>query len=65
MIFFQILVYLIAPNGQVIADERSLDVSKCLPHNVSLSWSIPKAEPGKEAQVTIKGAKNSLCSLGR
>lgn len=60
----RVLVWLVRPDGEVVADARDIKVQKCLPNKAELAWSQDVAEPGEEVEMRLTSAPNSLCSLG-
>ncbi|KAK4317436.1 hypothetical protein Pmani_011444 [Petrolisthes manimaculis] len=60
----RVLVWMVRRDGEVVSDVRELKVEPCLANRAELSWSHSKLQPGEVAQLKLKAAPNSLCSLG-
>ncbi|KAK8754666.1 hypothetical protein OTU49_017522, partial [Cherax quadricarinatus] len=60
----KVLVWYTREDGEVVADTRELEVEKCLPNKVDLTWSVAKAQPGAAASLTLSSEPHSVCSLG-
>lgn len=57
-------MWLVLPDGEVVADVRDVKIQKCLPNKAELAWSEAVAEPGQDVELRLTSAPNSLCSLG-
>ena len=60
----QIIVWYVRYDGEVVPDSREIDMSKCLPHQVGISWPVARAEQGTTQKLTLSAEPYSLCSLG-
>lgn len=60
---YQILVYYVLPNGDVIGDTREVAIKPCTSNQVLAEWAQKHAHPGDTLSLKIKTSPNSLCSL--
>ncbi|XP_043935594.1 alpha-2-macroglobulin-like [Protopterus annectens] len=59
----KVLVYVILPNGELIADNREFTVSKCFRNKVKLQFMEPEVSPATETSLHLNAAAGSLCAL--
>ncbi|CAH1996552.1 unnamed protein product [Acanthoscelides obtectus] len=59
---YQLLVYYVANNGEVIAVSKTNEVKPCL-MEVNAKWSQKQVIPGATTTLNIKTGADSLCSL--
>ncbi|NXH24561.1 A2ML1 protein, partial [Myiagra hebetior] len=57
------LVYVVLPNGEMVADSTELYVAKCLPNQVRMAFSEARALPGTELRLQLGAAPGSLCAV--
>lgn len=57
-------MWMLRPDGEVVADVADIKIQKCLPNKAELAWSEAVAQPGEEVDLQLTSAPNSLCSLG-
>lgn len=62
---FQVVVWYIREDGEVVSDTRELEVDKCLSTTVDLSWSEQQTQPKEQATLKLESEPNSICSLGK
>ena len=60
----QVIVWYVRADGEVVPDNREIEVSKCLPHQVGVHWPVSKAEQGTKQTLTLSAEPSALCSLG-
>ncbi|XP_057897484.1 alpha-2-macroglobulin-like protein 1 [Melospiza georgiana] len=59
----RILVYVLLPNGDVVADSTELSVAKCFPNQVQMAFSEARALPGAALTLQLGAAPGSLCAV--
>ncbi|KAM3658419.1 alpha-2-macroglobulin-like protein 1 isoform 1-T1 [Ammospiza maritima maritima] len=59
----RILVYVLLPNGDVVADGTELSVAKCFPNQVQMAFSEARALPGAALTLQLGAAPGSLCAV--
>ncbi|NXS87567.1 A2ML1 protein, partial [Erpornis zantholeuca] len=59
----RILVYVVLPNGEMVADSTELHVAKCFPNQVKMEFSEARALPGAELRLQLGAAPGSLCAV--
>ncbi|KAM6368587.1 alpha-2-macroglobulin-like protein 1 [Pluvialis apricaria] len=59
----KVLGYAVLPNGEMVADSTKLDVAKCFPNKVNLSFSEQRALVGSQLQLKVQAAPGSLCAV--
>ncbi|NWT13337.1 A2ML1 protein, partial [Vireo altiloquus] len=59
----KILVYVVLPNGEMVADNTELYVAKCFPNQVKMAFSEARALPGAELKLQLGAAPGSLCAV--
>ncbi|XP_059345098.1 alpha-2-macroglobulin-like protein 1 isoform X1 [Ammospiza nelsoni] len=59
----RILVYVLLPNGDVVADGTELSVAKCFPNQVQMAFSEARALPGAVLTLQLGAAPGSLCAV--
>ncbi|XP_072192295.1 alpha-2-macroglobulin-like protein 1 [Excalfactoria chinensis] len=58
-----LIVYVIFPNGKIIADSAVFSVSMCFRNKAELSFSVPKILPGSEVNLHLQAAPGSTCAV--
>ncbi|NXO70635.1 A2ML1 protein, partial [Phainopepla nitens] len=59
----QLLVYVVLPNGEMVADTNELYVAKCFPNQVKMAFSEARALPGAALRLQLGAAPGSLCAV--
>ncbi|NWT94212.1 A2ML1 protein, partial [Urocynchramus pylzowi] len=59
----RLLVYVVLPSGEMVADVTELHVAKCFPNQVQMAFSEPRALPGAELRLQLGAAPGSLCAV--
>ncbi|XP_064255674.1 pregnancy zone protein-like [Passer domesticus] len=59
----RLLVYVMLPNGEMVADVTELSVAKCLPNQVKMAFSEARALPGAALRLQLGAAPGSLCAV--
>ncbi|NXP00561.1 A2ML1 protein, partial [Certhia brachydactyla] len=59
----RILVYVVLPNGEMVADTTELYVAKCFPNQVKMAFSEARALPGAALRLQLGAAPGSLCAV--
>ncbi|NXK69592.1 A2ML1 protein, partial [Sylvietta virens] len=59
----RILVYVVLPNGEMVADTNELYVAKCFPNQVKMAFSEARALPGAALRLQLGAAPGSLCAV--
>ncbi|NWQ99002.1 A2ML1 protein, partial [Paradoxornis webbianus] len=59
----RILVYVVLPNGEMVADTTELHVAKCFPNQVKMAFSEARALPGAALTLQLGAAPGSLCAV--
>ncbi|XP_063260980.1 alpha-2-macroglobulin-like protein 1 [Prinia subflava] len=59
----RILVYVVLPNGEMVADSTELYVAKCFPNQVKMAFSEARALPGAALRLQLGAAPGSLCAV--
>ncbi|XP_031989963.1 alpha-2-macroglobulin-like protein 1 [Corvus moneduloides] len=57
------LVYVVLPNGEMVADSTELYVAKCFPNQVTMAFSEARALPGAALRLQLGAAPGSLCAV--
>ncbi|KAM4637020.1 alpha-2-macroglobulin-like protein 1 [Discoglossus pictus] len=58
-----IFVYVVLPNGGLVADSADFTVTTCYPNKVALQFSEEETLPGSEVSLHISAAPNTNCSV--
>ncbi|NWH35501.1 A2ML1 protein, partial [Chloropsis hardwickii] len=59
----RLVVYVIFPNGKIIADSAIFSVSTCFGNKVELSFSTPETLPGSQVGLRLQAAPGSTCAV--
>ncbi|NWU83573.1 A2ML1 protein, partial [Onychorhynchus coronatus] len=59
----RLVVYVIFPNGKIIADSAIFSVSMCFGNKVELGFSTPEALPGSQVSLHLLAAPGSTCAV--
>ncbi|NXT16390.1 A2ML1 protein, partial [Prunella fulvescens] len=59
----KLLVYVVLPNGEMVADVTKLYVAKCFPNQVKMAFSEARALPGAALRLQLGAAPGSLCAV--
>ncbi|NXQ14017.1 A2ML1 protein, partial [Peucedramus taeniatus] len=59
----RLLVYVVLPNGEMVADVTELYVAKCFPNQVKMAFSEARALPGAVLRLQLGAAPGSLCAV--
>ncbi|NXR97471.1 A2ML1 protein, partial [Oxylabes madagascariensis] len=59
----RLVVYVIFPNGKIIADSAIFSVSTCFRNKVELSFSTPETLPGSQVGLRLQAAPGSTCAV--
>ncbi|NWZ78278.1 A2ML1 protein, partial [Poecile atricapillus] len=59
----RLVVYVIFPNGKIIADSAIFSVSTCFRNKVELGFSTPEALPGSQVGLHLQAAPGSTCAV--
>ncbi|NWS90059.1 A2ML1 protein, partial [Toxostoma redivivum] len=59
----RLLVYVVLPNGEMVADSTELYVAKCFPNQVKMAFSEARALPGAALKLQLGAAPGSLCAV--
>ncbi|NWX05020.1 A2ML1 protein, partial [Caloenas nicobarica] len=59
----RLVIYVIFPNGKIIADSAILSVSMCFRNKVELGFSTPETLPDSEVDLNILAAPGSTCAV--
>ncbi|NXR89513.1 A2ML1 protein, partial [Hypocryptadius cinnamomeus] len=59
----RLLVYVMLPNGEMVADVTELSVAKCFPNQVKMAFSEARALPGAALRLQLGAAPGSLCAV--
>ncbi|NWR42485.1 A2ML1 protein, partial [Regulus satrapa] len=59
----RLLVYVVLPNGEMVADITELHVAKCFPNQVKMAFSEARALPGTALRLQLGAAPGSLCAV--
>ncbi|XP_068113615.1 alpha-2-macroglobulin-like isoform X2 [Hyperolius riggenbachi] len=57
------IVYILLPNGEMLADSAKYSVQKCFKNKVSLGFSPDEVLPGSDISVQVHASPGSLCGL--
>nr|DBA15125.1 TPA: hypothetical protein GDO54_004379 [Pyxicephalus adspersus] len=57
------LVYILLPDGEILADSAKYKVQTCFKNKVSLGFSPDEVLPGSDVSVQVQAAPGSLCGL--
>ncbi|XP_075207729.1 alpha-2-macroglobulin-like [Anomaloglossus baeobatrachus] len=60
---FHVLVYIILPNGEMLADTAKFKILKCFRNKVSTEFSPDEVLPGSDVSLQVQAAPGSLCGL--
>ncbi|NXL48261.1 A2ML1 protein, partial [Podilymbus podiceps] len=59
----RLVVYVIFPNGKIIADSAIFSVSMCFSNKVELGFSVPQTLPDSEVGLHLLAAPGSTCAV--
>ncbi|NXH48819.1 A2ML1 protein, partial [Dicaeum eximium] len=59
----RLVVYVIFPNGKIIADSAIFSVSTCFSNKVELGFSTPETVPGSQVGLHLQAAPGSTCAV--
>ncbi|NWW91819.1 A2ML1 protein, partial [Rhynochetos jubatus] len=59
----RLVVYVIFPNGKIIADSAIFSVSMCFRNKVKLGFSVPETLPDSEVGLHLLAAPGSMCAV--
>ncbi|NXY09522.1 A2ML1 protein, partial [Pteruthius melanotis] len=59
----RLVVYVIFPNGKIIADSATFSVSTCFTNKVELGFSTPETLPGSQVGLRLQAAPGSTCAV--
>ncbi|NXU02510.1 A2ML1 protein, partial [Buphagus erythrorhynchus] len=59
----RLVVYVIFPNGKIIADSAIFSVSTCFRNRVELGFSMPETLPGSQVGLCLQAAPGSTCAV--
>ncbi|XP_010147954.1 PREDICTED: alpha-2-macroglobulin-like protein 1 [Eurypyga helias] len=59
----RLVVYVIFPNGKIIADSAVFSVSMCFRNKVELGFSVPETLPDSEVGLHLLAAPGSMCAV--
>ncbi|NXF76981.1 A2ML1 protein, partial [Sclerurus mexicanus] len=59
----RLVVYVIFPNGKIIADSAIFSVSTCFRNKVELGFSMPETLPGSQVGLHLLAAPGSTCAV--
>ncbi|KAM9388182.1 alpha-2-macroglobulin-like protein 1 [Phaethornis superciliosus] len=59
----RLVVYVIFPNGKIIADSAIFSVSMCFKNKVELGFSVPQTLPDAEVGLHLLAAPGSTCAV--
>ncbi|NXW23021.1 A2ML1 protein, partial [Circaetus pectoralis] len=59
----RLVVYVIFPNGKIIADSATFSVSMCFRNKVELGFSTPETLPDSEVGLYLLAAPGSMCAV--
>ncbi|NWR52599.1 A2ML1 protein, partial [Regulus satrapa] len=59
----RLVVYVIFPNGKIIADSTTFSVSTCFRNKVELGFSVPETLPGSQVGLHLQAAPGSTCAV--
>ncbi|NXM97002.1 A2ML1 protein, partial [Sylvia borin] len=59
----RLLVYVVLPSGEMVADTTELYVAKCFPNQVKMAFSEARALPGAALRLQLGAAPGSLCAV--
>ncbi|NXQ37577.1 A2ML1 protein, partial [Alaudala cheleensis] len=59
----RLLVYVVLPNGEMVADVTELYVAKCFSNQVKMAFSEARALPGAALRLQLGAAPGSLCAV--
>ncbi|XP_073453696.1 alpha-2-macroglobulin-like [Aquarana catesbeiana] len=57
------LVYILLPDGEILADSAKYNVQKCFKNKVSLGFSTEEVLPGSDVSVKVQADPGSVCGL--
>ncbi|XP_075034356.1 alpha-2-macroglobulin-like [Mixophyes fleayi] len=60
---FHALVYILLPNGEILADSAKFNVLRCFKNKVSVGFSPDEVLPGSDVSLRVQAAPGSLCGL--
>ncbi|XP_073402567.1 alpha-2-macroglobulin-like isoform X1 [Dendrobates tinctorius] len=58
-----VLVYILLPNGEMLADATKFNILKCFKNKVSTEFSPDEVLPGSDVSLQVQAAPGSLCGL--
>ncbi|XP_077311725.1 alpha-2-macroglobulin-like protein 1 [Lithobates pipiens] len=59
----QALVFILLPNGEIIADSVKIREKKCFKNHVKVGFSPDEVLPGSDVSLQVQAAPGSLCGL--
>ncbi|XP_075072196.1 alpha-2-macroglobulin-like protein 1 isoform X2 [Mixophyes fleayi] len=57
------LVYMLLPNGAIVADSAKFNILRCFKNKVSVGLSPSEVLPGSDVSLRVQAAPGSLCGL--
>ncbi|XP_075072194.1 alpha-2-macroglobulin-like [Mixophyes fleayi] len=60
---FEIVSYILFPDGEIIADSAKLSMQRCFKNKVSVGFSPDEVLPGSDVSLRVQAAPGSLCGL--
>ncbi|XP_073541265.1 alpha-2-macroglobulin-like [Phyllobates terribilis] len=58
-----VLIYILLPNGEMLADAAKFDILKCFKNKVSTEFSQGEVLPGSDVSLQVQADPGSLCGL--
>ncbi|XP_075697341.1 uncharacterized protein LOC142662932 [Rhinoderma darwinii] len=58
-----VFVYILLPNGEIIADSEKFNNQRCFKNKVSTEFSPDEVLPGSDVSLQVRAAPGSLCGL--
>ncbi|NWY51150.1 A2MG protein, partial [Chionis minor] len=59
----KVLGYVVLPNSEMVADSTELNVAKCFPNKVNLSFLEQRAVVGSQLHLKLQATPGSLCAI--
>ncbi|XP_075072197.1 alpha-2-macroglobulin-like protein 1 [Mixophyes fleayi] len=61
--YLRALVYILLPNGEILADSAKFNILRCFNNKVSVGFSPDEVLPGSDVSLRVQAAPGSLCGL--
>ncbi|GAB6025510.1 C3 and PZP-like, alpha-2-macroglobulin domain containing 8 [Chamberlinius hualienensis] len=61
---FEIVIYYIRYDGEIVSDSETFEVEQCFANKVDMKFNQPRVLPGSRVNMQLSADPNSLCATG-